>query len=97
MLRFSAEGWSFYTFGVVDRFELGLVEVEDVLDRLVGMGLEVKDMGVLRGSGARHWHVSRAGSRGVLELSCRDGVGWFEVRGNRRGDWMGGVLGEFGV
>ncbi len=77
---------------MVERFELVGVSTADVLRMADELGLVVREMGVLRGTGARHWHLTKAGERGVLEVSELAGVVWLEVRSNRRGDWIGGVI-----
>ncbi|ARU40145.1 hypothetical protein CCB80_02930 [Armatimonadetes bacterium Uphvl-Ar1] len=77
---------------MVERFEVVSVSVEEVLGRAEELGLVVREMGVLQGKGARHWHLTRAGERGVLELSELAGEVWLEVRSNRRGDWILGAV-----
>lgn len=79
---------------MVERFDVSGLMVEVVLTRGVELGLEVRDMGVLRGSGARHWHITKAGERGVLEVSELNGAVWLEVRSNRRGDWVTGAVSD---
>lgn len=78
---------------MVERFDVVGVSVEEILGRAEELGLTVNEIGVLRGTGAKHWHLTRAGERGVLEVSELAGVVWLEVRSNRQGDWISGAVG----
>jgi len=82
---------------VAERFELGFItEVEGLLGWVEERGLVVKEMGTKKYVGGRHWHVSKPGERGVLELTWAPVVGemWLDVRGNRGGEWILGLVRE---
>ncbi|MFM9872223.1 MAG: hypothetical protein ACKVQS_02015 [Fimbriimonadaceae bacterium] len=76
---------------MAERFDLEFCnDVDGVLEFVLERGLLVREMGTAQYEGGRHWHISRPGEKGVLELTWAPSLGemWIEVRGNRRGDWV---------
>lgn len=82
---------------MAERFQLGFItEVEGLLGWLEEREYVVKEMGTKQFVGGRHWHISKAGERGGLELTWAPGEGemWLDVRGNRGGEWVSGLVRE---
>ena len=61
---------------------------QGVQRNLVAQGLVVKEMPLKSLPNGNHWHVSKPGERGVLELTWSEGILVFEVRANRQGAWI---------
>jgi hypothetical protein len=53
-------------------------------------GLNVKLLSLATLPGASHWHLSKPGSKGVLEVTWnpKSGRFWASCHGNRQADWI---------
>jgi hypothetical protein len=91
------KGVVYYNIVVAERIELTfVVDVDVVLGFVLERGFLLREMGAAQYKGGRHWHVSKQGERGVLELTWAPSVGqmWLEMRENRRGAWVVGLADE---
>jgi hypothetical protein len=69
------------------RFDLAL-PAEQVIGMCREHGLVVNTMARGAGPGARHWHMKRPGTPGILELTELDGRVWFQVKEQWDGGWV---------
>lgn len=74
-------------------------QTEEFLQWVEERGLVVKEMGTAQYQGGRHWHFSKPGKQGVVELTWWPDkrAMWVEVRTNRQGEWIEGFLREVEV
>lgn len=69
---------------------------EDVEVFAAQLGLIVKRFDLKKPIGCRHWHFSKPGLSGTLELtSLPNGVAIWEARRNRYAAWQSQVVGQF--
>lgn len=69
--------------------------VEQLLAECHRRGLKTRKVGSLKGKpGSRHWHVTRPGTKGTLEVSAWGDQVVLKVADNRDGGWAKKVAEE---
>lgn len=62
---------------------------DQVSHAALSLGLVAKEMGMKSPPGARHWHISKPGSKGTIEITwLPSGRLTIEARANRFADWQ---------